>query len=55
MKILNPRDANGPDGYPKYDPEHPYWIILKKVYERTKKDAERAKRFLKKLREDIND
>lgn len=51
LVILNPRDANGPDGYPRYDSEHPFWIAAKKIVEDRKADAERAKNFQKKLAE----
>ena len=52
MKVKSPREANGPDGYPKYNPE--FRRLANKVIADRKKDAAQAKKFLKRLAKACN-
>lgn len=49
MKLKNPREENGPDGYPKDNPE--FRRLADLVVERRRQDAEQARRFLTRLAE----
>lgn len=49
MEVKNPQDANGPDGYPKDNPE--FRLRANLVVERVRRDAEQARKFLERLAE----
>lgn len=51
--IRNPRDENGPDGYPKDNPA--FRALAKKVLDARREDAAQAERFLRKLAESLRE
>lgn len=48
-KVLSPREANGPDGYPKDNPE--FDRLWNERADKNKGAAAAARKFLEKLRE----